>query len=95
MSYIAQGQHFKGFFIFDDEMTPMEFMNLQIDPDHGVVNGTSNCGYVATGIIWKKGHFQFKLADPDFNERFCWGKLSQDRKNVRGAWGWENKEAED
>jgi len=35
------------------------------------------------------------LTDPDFNQRHCWGKISNNCHKIQGQWGWEEGEKED
>jgi hypothetical protein len=91
----TEGRHFKGFFIFDDELVPFEFVDLKFDPQFGVVEGESVCGSSVSGVVNKRGKFSFKLMDSSCNERYCWGRMSKDRKKIEGCWGWEQEETED
>lgn len=45
----------------------------------------------------KSGQFRLKcwLDDNTSASRFCWGKISPDRKKIRGVWGWDLDTPED
>ena len=73
----------------------MEFMDLKFDPSQGIIYGESTCGQQVSGSVKKNGKFGFRMRDEDFNVRYCWGRISKNRKQIIGTWGWENGEAED